>query len=170
MMIKLKRLFKQIAEQSTRQQSDIEILSDPAKAKEVEANATKIAAAVGKVKDAITTEEVVDEARLVNHVHEYRGGVEYVLRDPSTAKSVVAEITRWTERKGFTIVNREITKQGRVGYFYFRMGEDPGTEAQRIQGYFSQMPEIKKFRFKVRDEQPTQPTRQQTPQAPQPEI
>jgi hypothetical protein len=165
MMIKLKRLFKQIAEQTTPSKGfpDLTVSDDEAE---------KTIANINKIKTALKTENegLVDEARLVNHVHEYRGGVEYVLRDPSTAKSVVAEITRWIEKKGFTIVKREITKQGRVGYFYFRMGEDPGTEAQRIQGYFSQMPEIKKFRFKVRDEQPTQPMRQQTPQAPQPEI
>jgi hypothetical protein len=168
MMIKLKRLFKQLKEQAKpTSASDIEILSDPAKAKEVQDNATKVAAALGKVKDAMQTEGEIDEARLVNHVHEYRGGVEYVLRDPSTAKSVAAEITRWTEKKGFTIVKREITKQGKLGYFYFRLGEDPGTEAQRIQGYISQMPEIKKFRFVVKGQKPRP---QQAPQAPQPEI
>jgi hypothetical protein len=168
MMIKLKRLFKQLKEQATKPgSSDIEILSDPAKAKAVQDNATKVADALGKVKDAMQTEGDIDEARLVNRVHEYRGGVEYVLRDSSTAKSVAAEITRWTEKKGFTIVKREITKQGKLGYFYFRLGEDPGTEAQRIQGYISQMPEIKKFRFIVKGQKPRP---QRAPQAPQPEI
>ncbi len=170
-MIKLKRLFKQLKEQTTKPgSSDIEILSDPAKAKAVQDNATKVADAIGKVKDAMQTEGDIDEARLVNHVHEYRGGVEYVLRDPSTAKSVAAEITRWTEKKGFTIVKREITKQGKLGYFYFRLGEDPGTEAQRIQGYISQMPEIKKFRFIVKGQAPRPARPQRAPQAPQPEI
>ena len=166
-MIKLKRLFKQLKEQATKPtSSDIEILSDPNKAKVVQANADKVAASLKKVKDAMQ-ESDLEEARLVNHVHEYRGGVEYVLRDPSTAKAVAAEITRWTEKKGFTVVKREILKRGKVGYFYFRIGEDPGTEAQRIQGYFSQMPEIKKFRFRVKDQAPQAPQR---PQAPQPEI
>lgn len=118
---------------------------------------------INKIKAAMKTEDVVDEAQLVNKVHEYRGGVEYILRDPSTAKQVAAEITRWTERKGFTIIKREIKKGGKLGYFYFRLGEDPGTEGQRIQGYFSQMPEIKKFRFKVKNQNPA-------PRAPQPEI
>lgn len=160
MMIKLKRLFKQLKETTTPTTGTVQV-NDLKTAEELAKKGLDV---------SLETEGLVDEARLVNHVHEYRGGVEYVLRDPSTAKSVVAEITRWTERKGFTIVKREITKQGKVGYFYFRMGEDPGTEAQRIQGYFSQMPEIKKFRFKVKNEQPAQPVRQQAPPAPQPEI
>jgi predicted DNA-binding transcriptional regulator len=160
MMIKLKRLFKQLKETTTPTTGTVQV-NDLKTAEELAKKGLNV---------SLETEGLVDEARLVNHVHEYRGGVEYVLRDPSTAKSVVAEITRWTERKGFTIVKREITKQGKVGYFYFRMGEDPGTEAQRIQGYFSQMPEIKKFRFKVKNEQPAQPVRQQAPPAPQPEI
>lgn len=159
-MIKLKRLFKQLKETTTPTTGTVQV-NDLKTAEELAKKGLNV---------SLETEGLVDEARLVNHVHEYRGGVEYVLRDPSTAKSVVAEITRWTERKGFTIVKREITKQGKVGYFYFRMGEDPGTEAQRIQGYFSQMPEIKKFRFKVKNEQPAQPVRQQAPPAPQPEI
>lgn len=159
-MIKLKRLFKQLKETTTPTTGTVRV-NDLKTAEELAKKGLDV---------SLETEGLVDEARLVNHVHEYRGGVEYVLRDPSTAKSVVAEITRWTERKGFTIVKREITKQGKVGYFYFRMGEDPGTEAQRIQGYFSQMPEIKKFRFKVKNEQPAQPVRQQAPPAPQPEI
>lgn len=159
-MIKLKRLFKQLKETTTPTTGTVQV-NDLKTAEELAKKGLDV---------SLETEGLVDEARLVNHVHEYRGGVEYVLRDPSTAKSVVAEITRWTERKGFTIVKREITKQGKVGYFYFRMGEDPGTEAQRIQGYFSQMPEIKKFRFKVKNEQPAQPVRQQAPPAPQPEI
>jgi hypothetical protein len=33
---------------------------------------------------------------------------------------------------------------------YFRLGQDPASEAQKVQGYLSQMPELKHFRFNVR--------------------
>jgi len=44
---------------------------------------------------------LVDEAQLVNHITDYRGGVEYVLRDPSQAKDVAAQIQEWTTKKRF---------------------------------------------------------------------
>jgi len=99
------------------------------------------------------TEADLDEAQLVNHITDYRGGVEYVLRDPSRAKDVAAQIQEWTTKKGFTVVKHTISKTGKVGYFYFRLGEDPEREAQRIQGYFSSKLEIKFFRFRVKEEQ-----------------
>ena len=99
------------------------------------------------------TDEDVNEAQLVNNITDYRGGVEYVLRDPAEAQSVASEIQEWAERKGFTIVKRSVSKTGKVGYFYFRLGEDPARESQRIQGYIAQKPEIKHFRFNVRGQQ-----------------
>ena len=104
------------------------------------------------------TESDLDEAQLVNHIHDYRGGVEYVLRDASQAKEVAAQIQDWTTKKGFTVVKHTISKSGKIGYFYFRLGEDPEREAQRIQGYFSSKIEIKFFRFKVKEEQTPQRT------------
>jgi hypothetical protein len=130
--------------------SDIAILSDPKKVKAVEDNAKKIQAAL----DSMKTESEIEEAKLTNHITDYRGGVEFILRDPNDAGRVANEIRDWTERKGFVIINKKISKSGKVGYFYFRLGEDPGSESQKIQGYISQMPEIAKFRFKVRGEKP----------------
>ncbi len=101
----------------------------------------------------VRVEGDLDEAQLVNHITDYRGGVEYVLRDPSQAKDVAAQIQEWTTKKGFTVVKHTISKTGKVGYFYFRLGEDPEREAQRIQGYFSSKLEIKFFRFRVKEEQ-----------------
>ncbi len=101
----------------------------------------------------IVTEDDLEEAQLVNNITDYRGGVEYVLRDPAEAQSVASEIQEWAERKGFTVVKRTISKSGKVGYFYFRLGEDPARESQRIQGYIAQKPEIKHFRFNVRAQQ-----------------
>jgi hypothetical protein len=94
---------------------------------------------------------------------DYRGGVEYVVRDVAEAQSVSQNIQQWAEKKGFTVVNKKISKSGRVGYFYFRLGENPSQESQKIQGYISQMPSIKHFRFRVRSQnsrptQPAQPT------------
>ncbi len=101
----------------------------------------------------IEEESEIEEAQLVNNITDYRGGVEYVLRDPAEAQSVASEIQEWAERKGFTVVKRTISKSGKVGYFYFRLGEDPARESQRIQGYIAQKPEIKHFRFNVRAQQ-----------------
>lgn len=108
-------------------------------------------------KDAgLIESDEIDEAQLVNNITDYRGGVEYVLRDPATAQDVADEIRQWSEKKGFTVVNNTISKSGKIGYFYFRLGEDPALESQKIQGYIAQKPEIKHFRFNVRGEQ--QPT------------
>jgi len=105
------------------------------------------------VTTGIKTEEAnteLDEAQLINKITDYRGGVEYVVRDPSTAKQVSAEIRQWSEKKGFVVLKQKISGNGMVGYFYFKLGQDPASESQKIQGYIAQMPEIKHFRFNVR--------------------
>ena len=104
-------------------------------------------------------DEELDEAQLLNRIIDYRGGVEYVLRDPAEAKAVAQEISEWATKKGFTIIKQTTSASGKVGYFYFRLGQDPARESQRIQGYISQKPEIKHFRFNVRNEQPAAKTR-----------
>ena len=114
--------------------------------------------ALEQIKQTMSEEENIDEAQLVNHIHDYRGGVEYVLRDASQAKEVAAQIQDWTTKKGFTVIKHTISKSGKIGYFYFRLGEDPEREAQRIQGYFSSKIEIKFFRFKVKEKQTPQRT------------
>ena len=95
-------------------------------------------------------EKLVDEAKLVNGIDEYQGGVIYAIKDPAQAQSVSDDIKQWTEKKGFTIIKRTISKSGKNGYFYFRLGEDPEKDAQRIQGYFAQRLELTAFKFKVR--------------------
>ena len=47
----------------------------------------------------------------------------------------------------------KISKNGKVGYFHFRLGQDPALESQKIQGYIAQKPEVKHFRFNVRGQQ-----------------
>jgi hypothetical protein len=111
------------------------------------------------------TEADLDEAQLVNNLTDYQGGIEYVLRDPATAQQTAQEIQEWAERKGFTVIKKSISSSGKVGYFYFRLGQDPGRESQRIQGSIAQKPEIKHFRFNVRgDKKIAQRT---TPPAPE---
>jgi hypothetical protein len=97
----------------------------------------------------ITSEELIDEAQLVNNLTDYAGHVIYQLRDPQESNAVAKDIQRWTTKKGFTIIKHETSKSGRTGYFYFRIGEDPGSESQKIQGYFAQLPELTKFAFKA---------------------
>jgi hypothetical protein len=105
--------------------------------------------ALGKsMKNLGLSETELDEAQLVNNITDYQGHVMYRLRDPQEAKMVAKDIMQWTNKKGFTIIEHDRSGTGLTGYFYFRLGEDPGTESQRIQGYLSQMPEIEKFIFK----------------------
>ena len=101
------------------------------------------------MKDAGLAEAELEEAQLVNNLSDYNGHVIYQLRDPREANAVAKDIQRWTTKKGFTIISHEKSKSGRTGYFYFRLGEDPGTESQKIQGYFAQLPELLKFAFKA---------------------
>lgn len=112
-------------------------------------------------------EEMVDEAQLINHMTDYKGGVEYVLRDPSEAQSVSDEIRQWAEKKGFTVVKQITSPSGKVGYFYFRLGQDPALESQKIQGYIAQKPEVKHFRFNIKGQKQA-PAEPQTEPQPQP--
>ena len=109
-------------------------------------------------------EKLVDEAKLVNGIDEYQGGVVYAIKDPAQAQSVSDDIKQWAEKKGFTIIKRTISKNGKSGYFYFRLGEDPEKDAQRIQGYFAQRLELAAFKFKVRGE--ANPSRELPPAGP----
>jgi hypothetical protein len=119
------------------------------------------------IPDSLTTEELIDEAQLVNNLKDYNGHVIYQLRDSQEALPVAKEIQQWTTKKGFTIIAHKKSKTGRTGYFYFRIGEDPGTESQKIQGYFSQLPELTKFAFKKPgQQQPTPDMQMQTRTAP----
>lgn len=113
---------------------------------------------VGSLEKLSTTlgESDLDEAQLVNNLTDYRGGVEYVVRDPATAQQTAQEIQEWAERKGFTIIKKSISQTGKIGYFYFRLGQDPALESQKLQGYLAQKPELKHFRFNVKN-QPKQP-------------
>ena len=98
----------------------------------------------------VRVEGEIDEAQLVNNLTDYQGGIEYVLRDPANAQSVSQEIQEWAERKGFTVIKKTLSPSGKIGYFYFRLGQDPALESQKLQGYLAQKPELKHFRFNVR--------------------
>jgi hypothetical protein len=117
--------------------------------KEIEASTDAIEDLGNAMKNAGLTETELEEAQLVNNLSDYNGHVMYQLRDPQEANPVAKEIQRWTTKKGFTIISHEKSKSGHTGYFYFRLGEDPGTESQKIQGYFAQLPELLKFAFKA---------------------
>lgn len=91
----------------------------------------------------------LEEARLINNITDYRGGVQYMLRDNSMADNVAAEIRQFAAKKKIYIIRHMKSKDGRFGYFHFRLGLDPAKESQQLQGYLSQKPEIKHFRFKI---------------------
>jgi hypothetical protein len=105
----------------------------------------------------------LEEAQLINNLTDYNGHVMYKLRDPQEANAVAKEIQRWTTKKGFTIISHQKSASGLTGYFYFRLGEDPGTESQKIQGYFAQLPELSKFAFQAPRSRKKPPARRMPP-------
>ena len=142
-MSKFKNMYKEFF--GLKEQSDSKIPNP----KEIEASTDAIKDLGNAMKNAGLTETELEEAQLVNNLSDYNGHVMYQLRDPQEANPVAKEIQRWTTKKGFTIISHEKSKSGHTGYFYFRLGEDPGTESQKIQGYFAQLPELLKFVFKA---------------------
>ena len=142
-MSKFKNMYKEFF--GLKEQSDSKIPNP----EEIEASTDAIKDLGNAMKNAGLTETELEEAQLVNNLSDYNGHVMYQLRDPQEANPVAKEIQRWTTKKGFTIISHEKSKSGRTGYFYFRLGEDPGTESQKIQGYFAQLPELLKFAFKA---------------------
>ena len=99
----------------------------------------------------------LEEAELINNITDYQGGIQYMLRDAAMADNVAEEIKQFALKKKIYPVKHRKSKSRRAGYFYFRLGDDPAKESQQLQGYFSQKPEIKYFRFKTMEEQrPTQ--------------
>ena len=147
-MNKLKKLYKEffgLTEQTAKGSISVK---DPAKAEELAKKGLDV--------------KLVDEAQLINRMTDYRGGVEYVIYDAAQAQVVANDIQQWAEKKGFTIISKKISKSGKVGYFYFRLGEDPARESQKIQGYVSQLPSVKHFRFNVRSQRPARKQRPTT--------
>jgi hypothetical protein len=156
-MNKFKQLYKNffgLQEQASKPGNMPKILP----ASEIEKSTQAVSKYADAMKKAgLIDEEEIDEAKLINHLTDYKGGVEYVLRDPQQARAVAEEIRQWSEKKGFIIIKTKISKTGKIGYFYFRLGQDPALESQKIQGYIAQKPEVKHFRFNVRGQQ-TEPT------------
>jgi hypothetical protein len=152
-MSKLKKMYREWF--GIREQSD-PLNIDPDKTKESAAAIDALNTSMKSLKQTMTEDEI-EEAQLVNNITDYRGGVEYVLRDPSDAQAVAQEIKDWTIKKGFTIIKHSISKSGKIGYFYFRLGQDPALESQKIQGYLSQKPELKHFRFNVKGQSKPKP-------------
>lgn len=115
----------------------------------------KMASAYERMQQAGLEESQLEEAELINRIVDYKGGVQYMLRDAAMADNVAQEIKQFALEKKIYPVKHVKSKSGRAGYFYFRLGEDPAKESQQLQGYLSQKPEIKYFRFKVMGEQTT---------------
>ena len=157
-MSKFKKLYRDFF--GLKEQNEKTIQTSPYKfTKDDVNNAKEIAAAMKDLTATMSTmkEGDLDEAQLVNNLTDYRGGVEYVLRDPATAAQTAQEIQEWAERKGFTIIKKTISPSGKIGYFYFRLGQDPALESQKLQGYLAQKPELKHFRFNVRQQAAKKP-------------
>ena len=147
-MGKISKLYKQffgIVEQAT-----------PDKTGAVKMPKTSNPADIKKMTDSgvnVQLEGELDEAELLNHISDYKGGVEYVVFDPTIAQQVQEEIEQFARKKGIKIIKKDLSGSGKIGYFLFRLGEFPAKESQKIQGYISQMPQVKHFRFNVRNQE-----------------
>lgn len=103
--------------------------------------------------------ENLEEADLVNKISDYRGGVVYKLHDPRTGADVKKDIAQFAAKKKMHIIRTQFDDAKGIGFFHFRLGEDPGKESQRIQGFISQLPEVKVFKFTIGQQQrPEQPS------------
>jgi hypothetical protein len=145
-MDKISKTYKQyfgIVEQTKPTTSGTISVKDPKKAEDL----------AKKGIDVHLTETELDEAELLNHISDYKGGVEYVVLDPTIAQQVQEEIEQFARKKGIKVINKSISRTGKVGYFLFRLGEFPAKESQKIQGYISQMPQVKHFRFNVKNQE-----------------
>ena len=167
-MDKISKTYKQyfgIAEQSE-MTTKTDTTRDVVLSKQDTTNAAKIQAAQNILKvtgGKIHIEEAdLDEAELLNHIADYKGGVEYVITDPTIAQQVQEEIEQFVKRKGIKVIKKSISSTGKVGYFLFRLGEFPAKESKKIQGYISQMPQVKHFRFNVKNLEIKEPVRKET--------
>ncbi len=97
--------------------------------------------------------ENLEEADLVNKISDYRGGVVYKLHDPRTGADVKKDIAQFAAKKKMHIIRTQFDDAKGIGFFHFRLGEDPGKESQRIQGFISQLPEVKVFKFTIGQQQ-----------------
>lgn len=156
-MGKISKLYKQffgIVEQATVKADptkDVVISSADAKdPKKVQAAQNILKTTKGRIH---IEESELDEAELLNHISDYKGGVEYVVFDPTIAQQVQEEIEQFARKKGIKIIKKDLSGSGKIGYFLFRLGEFPAKESQKIQGYISQMPQVKHFRFNVRNQE-----------------
>ena len=155
-MSKFRKLYKEFF--GLKEQGEKTIQTSPYKfTKDDVNNAKEMAVAMKDLSMAMKTEGEIDEAQLVNNLTDYQGGVEYILRDPAMAQSVAQEIQEWAERKGFTVIKKNISPSGKIGYFYFRLGQDSALESQKLQGYLAQKPELKHFRFNVKQQATKKP-------------
>ena len=100
----------------------------------------------------------LEEADLLNKISDYRGGVVYKLHDPRTGADVKQDIAQFAAKKKMHIIRTQFDDAKGIGFFHFRLGEDPGKESQRIQGFISQLPEVKVFKFSIGQQpKPEQP-------------
>lgn len=150
MMSKIKNMYKSFFGLTEQTDKDSKIPS----ADEIQQTTDAVKELGDAMRDAGLTEEELDEAQLINHMTDYKGGVQYMLRDAAMADQVAHEIRNFATKKKIYIITHKKSRDGRFGYFHFRLGADPAKESQQIQGYISSKPEVKHFRFKLLNEKP----------------
>ena len=91
----------------------------------------------------------IAEGPLTNKMTDYSGGVVFKLHDPSTYPMVKSKVVNYAKENNLYLITAKFNPNKSVGYFYFRVGEDITSEAQKIQGYMSSLIEVVKYKFKV---------------------
>ena len=114
---KLYREFFGLAEQSTATSAKAHV---PGTSETDYENLVKFNKELDKTKNLMSSmkEGELDEAELLNHMGDYKGGVEYVLIDPAQAKATAADISQWAQKKGFTIVQQTISPSFNQSFSY----------------------------------------------------
>jgi hypothetical protein len=91
MMSNIKKLYKQFFGYKLTEAMDSAPV-DPKTIAATNSGVKELTTNVNALKAAFVSENEIDEAQLVNNLTDYRGGIEYVVRDPQTAQSVLDEI------------------------------------------------------------------------------
>ena len=89
------------------------------------------------------------EQELVNNMSDYEGRVLVQLTNKKHAPAVVVKLKKYAKRKKIEMLKVSVASKSPARLqFVFRMGIDPGSEAQAIQGKLSSMSyEVEKYMF-----------------------
>ena len=98
MMSNIKKLYKEFFGYRLNEATEDAAVDPTVDSEKIEKAAAGVKDLTNNFKElaSVIGENEIDEAQLVNNLTDYRGGVEYVVRDTQTAQSVLDEIRQWS--------------------------------------------------------------------------